>query len=269
MNIGMISSLRNFLSLAGAYFRLNLNAQLEYRGAFVSQVLFMFLNDGVWVAFWMLFFSRFPVLQGWTLNDVITVWAVSAGGFGLAHSVFGNAITLPSLIVQGQLDVWMLYPRSLLPHLLLGKMDTSAVGDALFGFAVYLIFVRPNLEHFLLFTLLVISVAVLFLGFSVLTGSLAFFLGNAAQLSEQWRFALITFSTYPMVLFDGPVKFVLFTVIPAGFVSGLPIEALRGMNLGFAGLAVLGSLAVLMAGVLVFHLGLRRYESGNLLEMRG
>ena len=134
---------------------------------------------------------------------------------------------------------------------------------------MYLIFVRPNLEHFLLFTLLVISVAVLFLGFSVLTGSLAFFLGNAAQLSEQWRFALITFSTYPMVLFDGPVKFVLFTVIPAGFVSGLPIEALRGMNLGFAGLAVLGSLAVLMAGVLVFHLGLRRYESGNLLEMRG
>jgi hypothetical protein len=28
---------------------------------------------------------------------------------------------------------------------------------------------------------------------------LAFFLGDAGQLSEQWRFALITFSTYPAV----------------------------------------------------------------------
>jgi ABC-2 type transport system permease protein len=167
------------------------------------------------------------------------------------------------------LDVWMLYPRSLLPHLLLGKMSASAVGDALFGLAVYLIFVRPNLEHLLLFLLLVISVAALFLGFSVLTGSLAFFLGNAAQLSEQWRFALITFSTYPMVLFDGPVKFVLFTLVPAGFISGLPVEALRTMNFEFAALTMLGSMAVLAAGILVFHLGLRRYESGNLLEMRG
>jgi ABC-2 type transport system permease protein len=58
-------------------------------------------------------------------------------------------------------------------------------------------------------------------------------------------------------------------VIPAGFTSGLPVEALRTMNLEFVALTVLGSLAVLGAGILVFYLGLRRYESGNLLEMRG
>ena len=71
------------------------------------------------------------------------------------------------------------------------------------------------------------SATLLFVGFSVLTGSLSFFLGNAASLSEQWRNAMITFSTYPAILFEGAVKLLLFTLIPAGFVSYLPIQALR------------------------------------------
>jgi ABC-2 type transport system permease protein len=70
----MLAQIKNYLGLAAAYTRLNLNAQLEYRGAFISQVAAMFLNDGVWVIFWTLFFTRFPVLRGWNIDDIITVW---------------------------------------------------------------------------------------------------------------------------------------------------------------------------------------------------
>jgi ABC-2 type transport system permease protein len=265
----MLARLRNYLGMATAYTRLNLNAQLEYRGAFVAQVAAMFLNDGVWLVFWALFFTRFPVLRGWQISDVITVWAIGASGFGLAHAIYGNALHLATLIAQGQLDVWMLYPRALLPHMLLGRMNASAWGDALFGYAVYFIFVRPDLIHALLFVGLSLSATLLFVGFSVLTGSLSFFLGNAAGLGEQWRNVLITFSTYPAILFEGAVKLLLFTLIPAGFVSYLPIQALRDLSLRDAALALAGALAVLAAGSAVFYLGLRRYESGNLMEMRG
>jgi ABC-2 type transport system permease protein len=264
-----LARLTNYLSLAAAYTRLNFNSQLEYRGAFFSQVLAMFLNNLVWVSFWSLFFTRFPVLRGWTVQDVITVWAIAAAGFGLAHAIFGNALSLPGLIAQGQLDVWMLYPRALLPHLLLGRMSATSWGDAIFGFVIYLAYVRPDLVHFLLFTALTLSVALLFVGFSVLSGSLSFYLGNATGLAEQWRFAMITFSTYPAILFDGAVRLLLYTVIPAAFVTYLPIEALRQLSLFYALLTLLGSLAVLTVGSLVFYHGLRRYESGNLMEMRG
>jgi ABC-2 type transport system permease protein len=265
----MLSQLRNYLGMATAYTRLNLNAQLEYRGAFVAQVAAMFLNDGVWLVFWALFFTRFPVLRGWQISDVITVWAITASAFGLAHAIYGNALHLATLIVQGQLDVWMLYPRALLSHMLLGRMNASSWGDALFGYAVYFIFVRPDLTHALLFVALSLSATLLFVGFSVLTGSLSFFLGNAAGLGEQWRNAMITFSTYPAILFEGAVKLLLFTLIPAGFVTYLPIQALRDLSLGDATLSLAGSLAVLLTGAGVFYLGLRRYESGNLMEMRG
>jgi ABC-2 type transport system permease protein len=260
--------LRNYLGLVWAYVKLNTNAQLEYRGAFFAQVVAMFVNDLVWVAFWVLFFTRFPVLRGWDVRDVITVWAVAAGGFGLAHAVYGNTLMLATLIAQGQVDVWMLYPRALLPHMLLGRMSATSWGDALFGFAVYVAFVRPDLPHFLLFTAMCVSTAVLFVGFGILAGSLGFFLGNATTLAEQWRFALITFATYPATVFEGSVKLVLFTAIPAAFVNLLPIEALRQMSLGYAALAFAGSLAVLGVGVAVFQIGLRRYESGNLVALR-
>jgi ABC-2 type transport system permease protein len=265
----MLSQIRNYVGLAVAYTRLNLNAQLEYRGAFISQVAAMFLNDGVWVIFWTLFFTRFPVLRGWNLDDVIAVWALTAAGFGLSHAIYGNALLLASVIAQGQLDAWMLYPRALLPHMLLGRMNATAWGDALFGYVVYLAFVRPDLAHLLLFVALTLSVALLFVGFSVFIGSLSFFLGNASSLADQWRAAMITFSTYPAVLFEGAVKLLLFTLLPAGFVSYLPVQALRDLSLLDAGLALMGALGVLAAGVGMFYYGLRRYESGNLMEMRG
>jgi len=264
----MFDKLADYLGLAGAYVRLNLAAQLEYRGAFAAQVVAMFVNDLMWVAFWGLFFTRFPVLRGWDVKDVITVWAVAAAGFGLAHAVYGNAVQLAAMIAQGQVDVWMLYPRALLPHMLLGRMSATAWGDAIFGYAVYVVVVRPDARHFALFTFLTLTSAVVFVGFGVLTGSLGFFVGNSTILAQQWQFAMITFATYPATLFQGWVKLLLFTAVPAAFINLLPIEALRGLSLRYAFLSLVGALGVLAAGVLVFHLGLRRYESGNLIAMR-
>jgi ABC-2 type transport system permease protein len=65
------------------------------------------------------------------------------------------------------------------------------------------------------------------------------------------------------------VKLLLYTLIPAAFVTYLPIQALRELSLTHAALAVAGALGVLAVGVAVFSYGLRRYESGNLMEMRG
>lgn len=265
----MLSNILSYLQLAAAYVRLNLNAHLEYRGAFITQVTAMILNNTIWIVFWCLFFTRFPVLRGWTIQDVITLWAITSAGFGLAHAIYGNAWSLTNLIVQGQLDVWMSYPRTLLPHLLLGQMNATSWGDLLFGYGVYVFFVKPDILHFGLFAVLTVSAAALFVGFSVLTGSLSFYLGNSEGLTQQWRNSLITFSTYPPTLFEGWVKVLLYTLIPAGFVSYLPVAALQEVSLVQTLLAVVGSTLVLLIGVGVFYYGLRRYSSGNLMNMRG
>ena len=265
----MIKQFIDFLKLAAAYVRLNFRAQLEYRGAFFSQVASMFINDGAWVIFWVLFFERFPALHGWTVTDVVALWAVLTAGFGLAFGIMGNGIQLASSIAQGEIDMWLLQPRAVLPHMLLGRSAPSAWGDALFGYAVYLGFVRPDWSRMLVFILLSVLVGVVFIGFAVLSGSLSFFIGHAGALADQWRHALVSFSTYPPTLFQGGVKILLYTAVPAGFVSYLPVETLRSMSILDALLSVGGALLVLGAGVGLFYWGLRRYESGNLVSMNG
>jgi ABC-2 type transport system permease protein len=265
----MIRSLLDYLQLAAAYVRFNFRAQLEYRGAFISQVASMFVNDGAWVVFWMLFFRKFPVLHGWNLTDVIALWAVLTAGFGLAYGIMGNALHIAAIVTNGEIDGWLLQPRATLPHLLMGRSVPSAWGDALFGFAIYFGFVRPDASRMIAFVLLCLAVAVVFIGFGVLSGSLTFFIGNAGALADQWRSTVISFSTYPPTLFRGAVKVLLYTVIPAGFASYLPVETLRSLSAADALLTVGGSLALLAAGTGVFYYGLRRYESGNLVSMNG
>jgi ABC-2 type transport system permease protein len=265
----MIRRFQNYASLAASYFRLNLSAMLEYRAAFWSQVLAMFFNNIIWVLFWSIFFSKFQMVNGWTTQDVMTVWAVGSAGIGLSGTLFGNAGQLPKLITQGQLDVWMLYPRSLLSHFILGRSSASALGDVMFGYIAFFAFVQPNLERSLLFVLFTVSIMILFTAFRIVAGSFAFFLGSASNLATALEFALISFSTYPSALFEGAAKFVTFTLLPAAFIGALPVEAIRDLNLEKTVLVLFGTLVFAALSMLVFYAGLKRYESGNLLEMRG
>ena len=157
----------------------------------------------------------------------------------------------------------------MLPHLLLGRTIPSAWGDWIFGYLVYLVFVRPDVRHMAMFVVLSLTVAMVFVGLGIIAGSLSFYMGNAGAISDQWRDAVITFATHPPSLFDGAMKVLLFTVIPAGFVSYLPVATLKSMSMWDLFVAFSGAVAVLGISAGVFYHGLRRYESGNLISMNG
>lgn len=76
-----------FWRFVGAYIRTNWNAAIEYRVSLVSQILGMFINDALWVIFWVLYFTKFPVLNGWELQDVLVLWATVTTSFGLVGGV--------------------------------------------------------------------------------------------------------------------------------------------------------------------------------------
>lgn len=250
------------------YVMANVQGALEYRLSFVSQVFAMILNDLIWLIFWLAYFGSFPLVAGWGRNDVVTLWAVVAVGYGLGTGLFGKAPYLASVIARGQLDVYLSLPKPVLLHTLISQMNLTAPGDVLFGVAAYAWIVRPSLPQFAIFSLCVITSALLFVAFIVLTQSLAFWLGNAEGLAQQCLNALINFSTYPTVIFSGIVKAALFTLIPAGFISYVPVQLLRSFSWSsFAGLLAFTAGFVAIA-VAVFYRGLRRYESGNLVMIR-
>jgi ABC-2 type transport system permease protein len=250
------------------YLKANLQAALEYRVGFASQVLSMLVNDLMWLTFWLAYFSRFPLVQGWGREQVATMWAVVAAGFGVGVTVAGNANFLAGLIARGQMDFYLALPRPVLPHALVSRMELTAPGDVLFGLLVFGVVAHPGAAQWALFAVLVLTTALIIVSFTVMAHSLAFWLGDAESLAMELWGALISFSTYPTVIFRGPVRVLLFTVLPAGFIAYVPVELLRRFSWPLMGAVVGFSALMVAASTAVFRAGLKRYESGNLLAGR-
>ena len=260
--------MRAFSRFVLGYIGANVQGALEYRLSFFSQVFAMLINDLMWLTFWIAYFSRFELVAGWGRNEIVTLWAVTAAGFGLCTALCGNMTRLASMIVRGELDLYLALPKPVLPHALISRMDLSAPGDMIFGALVFWLLIRPTPAQWLLFLVFMITTAAIFVAFSVITQSLAFWLGNAEGLAQQLLNALLSFSTYPTVIFQGLVRFALFTIIPAGFIAYVPVQLLRDFSWSLLGGLLLFSFGILLAAWLVFRAGLRRYESGNLVLMR-
>lgn len=257
------------LRLVGGYLRHNLMAAMAYRGAFLLQVFGMLLNDVMLLFFWAILFSHFPALQGWTLRDVVTLYAIVAFGFGLATMVCGNCGRVAHIIANGELDYYLALPADPLLHLLISRMSLSSWGEVLFGVAVYLIAAPERWATLPLFLLLGVLSGLVFVAFSVIAGALAFWIGQSQNLAMQLQNAMLTFSLYPVDIFPGMVRVLLYTLIPAAFVGSIPAMLLAEFQWEqLAGLFAV-TVALLLIARGVFSLGLRRYESGNLVTTRG
>ncbi len=260
--------LRRLLLFTTASWRLNLAGAMEFRFSFLLTVGTMIVNNIVWIIFWGMYFRRFPVLNGWTLQDVMMMWAAAAGGFGIMSVFFGNATRLASLIATGQLDVYLAQPKPVLLNVLISRMSVSAIGDLVFAFFIFIGFGDVSLLGIIKFAAALFLSGLIFIFFCVMAGCLSFWLGNTEGLSFQLFNALLTFATYPTGIFKGFGRIILFTVIPAGFISSMPVSFIREIDLPFV-YGALGMAALLCAGgILLFYRGLRKYTSGNMMGLR-
>jgi ABC-2 type transport system permease protein len=255
--------------LVRGYLRHNLMSAMAYRGAFALQAFGMVLNNTMLLFFWWMLFSRLPTLRGWDLAGVMTLYGVVAFGFGLANVVCGNSFLVARVIACGDLDYYLALPADPLVHVLVSRMSLSAWGDLLFGLVVFLVAAPGRWTSLPLFLLLGLLAGLVLVAFSVLVGSLAFWMGSADNLATQAINAMITFGLYPAEIFPTLVQVLLYTLIPAAFIGSMPAELLSDFDWGRMALLVAFTAGIALAARWVFFRGLRRYESGNLVTVRG
>ena len=79
---------------------------------------------------------------------------------------------------------------------------------------------------------------------------------------------MLLLGSYPVDIFAGAAKVLLYTAVPAAFVSSVPARLVEDFDAGWAGwlVAVAGIFA--FAGWATFTLGLRRYTSGSVWTRR-
>ncbi len=245
----------------------NLSSAMEYRASFISQVVGMIINDGIFFVFWLIFFDRFKVVRGWGMQDMVLLFAVVTTGFGLAFSLFGNAMELAGLIAQGRLDYYLALPRDVLLHVLASHSSLSAWGDLIFGVLCFLIAGRYAPVEIGLWIAGSLCSGVVLVSSFALFGCMSFWLANASQLAMQAGNAILTLATYPRDIFQGGVRFLMLTILPAAFVGAIPMDIIRRLDwMALLGLVAF-TIGIVMLLRIVFNAGLRRYESGSALNV--
>jgi ABC-2 type transport system permease protein len=249
-----------------ALWKANLQAAIEYRASFITQVLGMILNNALYFIFWIIFFDRFKEVRGWALGDMMLLYGIVAASFGLGTYLFGNALSLAEAVSSGKLDYYLALPRPVLLHVLASRSVASGLGDVIYGLISFAMAgqISPGAAGRFVFG--VACGAAVFISFMVLVHSLAFWIGDASQLGGQALNAIVTFAIYPLTLFDGTAKLMLLTVIPAAVIGTLPAQLVRSFSWGAMGAVGLGAAVFVGLALLVFHRGLRRYESGSAIH---
>ncbi|MBN1888713.1 MAG: ABC-2 family transporter protein [Thermoflexales bacterium] len=251
-----------------ALWKANLLAAMEYRAAFISQVLGMMLNNAIYFVFWVIFFDRFKEVRGWGLSDMMLLFGIVAISWGASAFLFGNAMELANVIASGRLDYYLSLPRPVLLHVLASRSITSGLGDFVYGLLTFAVAGHYTPDAIARFVVAILLSSTVLLSFLILVQSLAFWLGNASMLGGASINAILTFSLYPISLFDGSARFILFTILPGAFIGALPAEFVRTFSWQALAQLLAGAGVFLALAVTVFQRGLRRYESGSAIQVQ-
>ncbi|MGD9643057.1 MAG: ABC-2 family transporter protein [Elusimicrobiales bacterium] len=220
------------------------------------------------IFFWGLLFHNFGTslgAGGVHFSEVMLLFAIASSSFGLFNIFFGGAQKLSQIIISGQLDVFLLYPKDPLFMSIISKSSLAAWGDLLFGCILAFAVLPRNISSALAFIYFSGVATIILASFSVIINSLTFYLGNAQEIHRTALMGLLSFSSYPETVFSGATKVILFSFLPVGLYLYLPLRAI--LRLDIASFALSSGIAAvfLLTAWLVFRGGIKRFESGNLI----
>lgn len=245
----------------------NIMRQMTNKVTFLTNVIFMILNDATFIVQWVILFGIKEDFGGYQLNNVLVLWALAAATFGFSRLLFAKAFELPDLIVNGKLDSFLVQPKNVLLSVITSDTSISAIGDILYGFIVVL-FCHMTLAQFGLFVLFSITGSIIITSFTVILSCICFKFVKGDVLVDTLSGAIINFATYPDTIFKKSVKLIFYTIIPVGLTNYLPLHIIIKFDL-VSLLTVLGVtvISVILAFV-VFNKGLKSYSSSNLMSSR-
>lgn len=261
----MLTEVKKNLSLIAMYFKFNLSASMEYRGSFLLQIFGMVLNNSTFIFFWWILFSNINSIGGYGFKEVMVLWAISSTSYGLTFVLFGNIRRISQMIINGELDTYLLQPKDVLINIIASSTITSAWGDIFYGVILFIGLYGLNPLAFLLFLLFCITGAIIFSSVLIFANALTFYIGDSQGIYSLAVEFLITFSIYPEGIYKGFTKLLIYTLLPAAFISLIPVRLIIHFSLKWLLLLIFVVLGWAVFSYVFFKRGLERYESGNLI----
>ncbi len=248
--------------------KLNVLSLMAYKTSFLFQTIFMVINNTLLISVWYMFFLKFDTI--WWINfwEYMILLSIMVLVFALIHIFWWGFTKLGIMIEEWKLDAELLLPKNMLFRILVSQMPLSIFWDFIYAYLLMLFI--PNLTFLMLIkiTLVAILWSITFLWFMIFFHSLTFFIWSTRWI-VRWIFeAILSPSLYPPWIYEWTIlKFIFMTVIPVSFVVFIPFELVRAFEFRSLIYLTLGSLWFFSLWVFTFFKGLKRYESGNIMNV--
>ena len=260
----MLTAVKNQIKVTAMSIKYALMRQMINKVTFIMNILFMILNNGSFLIQWIILFSIKDEVGGYGFKQVLLFWGIAAGIFGVSRFFFYKSFSLSDTINEGKLDSYLVQPKNVLISVITSDVSVSALGDIIYGYIMLGIY-GITVENFLLFTFLIICGGLTVTNISVIFGSLSFWFSKSDVLMDTVNNLMVNFATYPDGIFKGITKIILYTIVPVGLVTYIPVNLIIHFNLKMF-LVVIGvTLLFISCAFFMFYKGLKRYSSSNLM----
>lgn len=248
-----------FLSIKYACMRQMLN-----KATFITNILFMILNDASFIVQWIILFSLKENVGGYEFKQVLLFWGIAAGIYGVSRFFFYKAFSLSDIINEGKLDSYLVQPKNVLVSVISSDVSISAIGDLLYGYIILILY-GITIENFLLYTFFIVCGGITVANISIITSSLSFWFSKSDAVMDTVNTLMVNFATYPDGIFKGITKIILYTIVPVGLTNYIPVRLLIHFDIKLFLITIATTGFFMGLAFFVFYKGLKKYASSNLM----
>lgn len=260
----MLTEAKNQLKVIALSIKYAVMKEMLNKTTFLSNIIFMILNNAAFIVQWLIIYSITDTIGDYTFNDVLLLWAVAAGTYGVAHFFFANAYNLPNTINYGKLDAYLVQPKNVLCQTITSVVTTSAIGDIIYAYGLLFIY-GATIGNLILFTYFLLAGGIMLTCFAIIIGSLSFWFKNTEGLLGMIQSMITNIATYPEGIFDGITKIILYTVVPVGIINYVPVSIIRNFDINLLMISIGVTIFLVSLAFIIFYKGLRKYSSSSLM----
>lgn len=261
----------------GIYWRLvgiQIRAQLQYRTAFVLEMLatgitlFLFFMS---IAFVL---QRFGTLGGWRLGEIAFLWGTVEFAFGLMDMIFSgfDPANFGKQVRQGLFDQLLLRPVNITMQVMgsefvLRRLGRIAQGATIFTFALVLADIQWSVGKILYLPLVIVGLVCFFGGLFIVGATLSFWTVESLEAINILTYGGSEMMAYPMHIYPDWLRRTFTYVLPAIFLNYYPALYFLdkpdplGLPPVLSFVSPLVGLGVLGGALLFWRFGIQHYQS--------
>lgn len=218
--------------------------------------------------------AEFGSINGWNYGQLAFLYGLAIISHALSMIFFVQGWFMGGYVIRGEFDRYMLRPMSVLYQFCFTKFNLFGITDLIPGICVFVygcVKVHFTFSLYNILALLSLLVGATFIrgGVYLAIGSTSFWTKSATDFGAYTQEFFDKTTMYPLTMYPESVQFILTYLIPIGWVSFYPAAELIGIPNGrfvwhgAVWVTLLAGALVFLVAAVVFHVGLKQYESAG------